>query len=977
MHHLAMVRKYPAKFKFFGKAKSGFLMKEELKSFSIQAEEEIREFWEKEKIQEKARKQNAGKKPFFMIDGPPYASGHIHMGTALNKILKDIIIRSKRMEGFEVRDQPGYDTHGLPIENKVEKKLDIKNKKEIEELGIDRFVKECKTFATEFIDVMNAEFDNLGVWMDWQNPYLTLNNDYIEAIWWTFKKAHEKKLLYLGKYSVHVCPHCETAVAYNEIDYVKQTDTSVFVKYKLKDEKNTFLIIWTTTPWTLPANMGVMVNPEFEYAFVELSNGETWVIAKELVQKIMDAVEAGYTVKKVVKGKELKGLHYENSLAPHLKLPEFKEDVFRVILSERYVNLEEGTGLVHTAPGHGKEDYEEGKKNGLPIFAPVGLDGVLTKEAGDYAGQKARAVDPQIISDLENSGHLVLKQKYTHDYPVCWRCKTPLLMIATPQWFFKITAIQDKLKNFNKEVYWVPSWGKDRFANWLDSLGDWPVSRQRYWGSPLPIWMCEKCEKQTVVGSIKELGELTKLPKDLDLHKPWIDEVTIKCECGGTQKRVPEVLDVWFDSSVAAWGSLKYPERADLFEKFFPANVNLEGKDQIRGWWNSQLIASTIAFDKKPFESIVMHGMILDVSKEKMSKSKGNIVTPNEVIQKYNRDFLRFYLASNAKGEDMVFDWNHFKDVARFFNTFWNTYNFAKLYLDLKAEEKIDAASLEPEDKWILSKLQSLKKECIQNYDGYTFPKVVSSTEYFVLEELSRTYIKLVRDRVDSKTHKALSQTMSEVVFSLVKLLAPIAPHITEYIYQDLREKSRPESVHFLELPKPDESLFDSALEKQVEQAKEISQSALNLREEEKLRKRWPLNELIVKTKTGKELDRVLGLIASMCNVKKAAETAKEPKGNFASKKEGETAIYLDINAGPELKDEWELTELRRRIQEKRKEAKFSPSEKVTLFIDCDDKKFLEKFGAEIEEQTNTKISKKSGEMVKVLERSFFIELKR
>jgi len=952
-------------------------MTKQLDQFSLKSEEKIREFWMKKNIPKKLRERAKNAKPFFMIDGPPYASGHIHMGTAFNKILKDTIIRMKRMQGFSVRDQPGYDTHGLPIENKVEVKLGIKNKKEIEEFGIEKFVLECKKYATEFIDVMNDEFEDLGVWMDWKNPYLTLTNEYIEAIWWTFKKAHEKKLLYLGKYSVHICPRCETAVAYNEIDYIKQTDRAVFVKFKLVEKPNTHLVIWTTTPWTLPGNMGVMVNPSFDYAEVEV-RGEKWVVAKELVEKIMGEIkESDYKIAKVIKGKELEGMHYKNPLTKHLNLPDFKEDIYRVILSKRYVNLKEGTGLVHTAPGHGKEDYEEGKKAGLPVFVPVQLNGMMTKQAGKYAGKKARIVDGEIIDDLEKSGALIHSHNYNHDYPICWRCKTPLLMIASPQWFFKITAIQKRLEELNKEVFWVPKWGKERFANWLESLGDWPISRQRYWGSTLPIWICNQCEKQTVIGSVAELKKFTPIPKNLDLHKPWIDEVTIKCDCGGVQKRVPEVLDVWFDSGVAAWGSLEYPKRTDLFKKYFPADVNVEGKDQIRGWWNSQLITSTIAFDKKPFKAIVMHGLVLDASKTKMSKSQGNIVTPREVIQKYNRDYLRFYLVSNSRGDDIAFNWDGFKEVSRFFNTFWNTYSFTKLYLKIDVPKKLDIKSLEVEDKWILSKLNNLEKEVLENYNIYNFSKVVTLIEYFILEELSRTYIKLIRKRVGSKSQNALNQTLSEIIFSILRLLSPITPHITEYIYQDIKGTNAKESIHFQNLPITEKKLINKKLEEEMQKAKEISQMAANIREEQKLRKRWPLKELLIKTKTGKELSHVTQILGQMCNVKKVTETKTKPKGSYSEKILNNYSLYLDISSDDLLKEEWELTELRRRIQDKRKQQKFSPSEKITLLLDSDDKKFIKKYKKALEEQTNTKIKEKKGKLEKVLNKLFFIELKK
>ncbi|MCR4368928.1 MAG: isoleucine--tRNA ligase, partial [archaeon] len=783
-----------------------------LEAYDLKKEEEIRRFWAEGKIAKLARNANPKGKGFYMMDGPPYASGHIHMGTALNKIVKDITIRHKRMQGYSVLDQPGYDTHGLPIENKVEKELGLKTKDEIKKLGEEKFIEECRKFATQYIGIMNAEFDNLGVWMDWENPYLTLNKEYIEAIWRTFKKADEKGLLYLGKYPIHACTHCETAVAYNEIEYKKQTDTSIYVKFKARGEKNKFFIIWTTTPWTLPSNTGVMANPKFDYVEAQVG-AEIWVIAKERLSQLMDAIEAGYVVLREFKGKELEGKQYENPLAKNLKIdwedvekysplgksifekdknvkmvsgpiPPVRDNAYRIIMSERYVNLEEGTGLVHTAPGCGKEDYDEGMRNNLPLVSIVNVNGLFTKEGGKYEGKKARVVDQEIISDLEEENALVYKHPYTHDYPVCWRCQSPLLMISAPQWFFKVTAIRERMLELNEKVEWHPSWGKDRFRNWLESLGDWPISRQRFWGTPLPIWICDfpACGNKKVLASEKEIREHYKGPLK-DLHKPWIDKVEWGCKkCGkGTMKRVPEVMDVWFDSGVSSWGSLGYPENKEGFEKYWPADFNVEGKDQIRGWWNSQLITSTICFDAAPFKAIAMHGMVLDLGKKKMSKSEGNIVSPKEVIEKYNRDYLRFYLAREFKGEDMVFDWEAFKDINRFFNTLWNSYNYAATYLDLDFEngEKIGAKKLATEDAWIVSKMHSLSQQVVAQYNDYNYSKAVSLMEYFVLEEFSRTYIKMIRERAKSDP-KNLGKVFSHVLYELIRLLAPITPHLSE-----------------------------------------------------------------------------------------------------------------------------------------------------------------------------------------------------
>jgi len=943
-----------------------------LKQYTLEEENKIQEFWKKAGIAKKARAQSAKqKKPFYFMDGPPYATGHIHMGTALNKILKDVALRSRRMLGYKVFDRPGYDTHGLPIENKVEKQLGLKDKREIEKLGVEKFVEECRKFATKYIGTMNEEFANLGVWMDWENPYLTLSNEYIEAIWWTFKKAEEKGLLYLGKYPVHACPHCGTAVAYNEIEYVKQTDTSVYVKFPLRDDQKTFLVIWTTTPWTLPGNTGIMVHPSFEYSFVKMSNGEKWIIAKEKVQGLMDAIEAGYSIEKTVKGKELEGTLYRNPLERHLKLPEMK-GAYRVILSRRYVNLEEGTGLVHTAPGHGKEDFEEGMKQGLPAISPVEISGEMAKEAGKYAGKKARVVDEEIIADMEKDGSLVYKHPYTHDYPVCWRCNSPLLMLSTPQWFFNIKKIQQKLIAENKKVKWVPPWMQARMHNWLESLSDWPVSRERYWGSPLPIWLCGKCNERKVFGSFAELKKAAGLKKEIDLHRPYIDKVKLKCKCGGEMKRVKEVLDVWFDSGVSSWAALDYPQKPGLFKEFWPADLNLEGTDQFRGWWNSQIITSAICFDKAPYKSILTHGIVLDVLKEKMSKSKGNAVTPEKVIKKFNRDFMRHYMIGTSRGEDFAFDFDSFRDIKRFYNILWNSLNYGAMYLDIELGLEKMPKKLKPEDKWILSRLGSLAEKMKAKYEGYVFHEAVEAAENFILEDFSRTYIKLIRPRVDSEK-ETLSAVFSKVLFDFLRLFAPVAPHYSEFAFQGLKSGKAKESIHLYGLPEP--GAVDSKLEKAMGLAREASQQVLAMREEQRLRLRWPLKKLVVKTGSGSELAELKEALARMCNVQAVEEAKEKPKGEHVEKELPGYSLYLDVSAGPELKDEWEYRELVRRVQDLRKQKKLRPADKVKLFISCSDSAFLKKFGERLGSETNTVLAEKAGKKEKLLERSFYISL--
>ena len=543
----------------------------------------------------------------------------------------------------------------------------------------------------------------------------------------------------------------------------------------------------------------------------------------------------------------------------------------------------------------------------------------------------------------------------------------------------------------NDKVNWVPAWMKDRMKNWIESLGDWPVSRKRYWGTPLPIWVCAKCGKRKVVGSLAELKSLAKVPEGIDLHKPYIDAITMKCDCGNEMKRVEEVLDAWFDSGVSSWAALGFPAEKKQFERFWPADLNIEGTDQVRGWWNSQLITSTICFGKKPFESIMVHGIVLGPDKQKMAKSNlKSMIRPQEVIAKYNRDYLRYYLISASKGEDFSFDWNGFSDISRFFNILWNCHNFAKLYLEIDAEkaDKIDAAELEPEDKWILARLNSVTEETLQAYNGYAFYKALSCISDFVMEDFSRTYIKLVRERVGTATEKALAKTVSKILFDLLRLLAPVTPHITEYIYQDIRTGKMPESIHLLELPKPDKKLENKALEKEMALVKELAQACLALREENKLRLRWPLNSLVVVTKTGKELGKAKAILAKMANVKKVSEAkekplpqapfagfSEKPKVKFAEKQAGETTLCLDIATTKELEDEWELRELVRRVQAMRKEANLNPNDTARLGISCDDSVFLKKFAKQVEEETNTKIADAKGEMKKLLKRGFHLEI--
>ncbi|MCD6367605.1 MAG: isoleucine--tRNA ligase [Candidatus Aenigmarchaeota archaeon] len=823
-------------------------------------EEEITEKWKERNIPQKSR-EKVGKKKFYLIDGPPYATGHIHLGQALNKILKDFYVRFKRMNSHTVRYQPGYDTHGLPIENKVEKKLDLKSKRKIEEFGIEKFNEECKKFATEFVSAMSKEFENLGVWMDWENPYLTLKNDYIANSWYSFKRAFEKGLVFKDVYPLHVCPHCETPVSYYEIEYHDVTDLSIYVKFPVKGKDNEYLVIWTTTPWTIPANTGIMVHPDYEYSRVKTDKG-VLIIATELVDKVMKKIGVKeYEIIETFKGSELEGLEYLHPFEDFV--PVHKNIKHRVVTSPRYVTLESGTGLVHTAPGHGKEDYEVGKEKGLERLCPVKFDGTFTEEVKGYEGMYVKDANPLLIDELEKRGMLLGKENITHSYPFCWRCKTPLIQLTAPQWFIKVTKIRDKLIEENEKVNWHPEWAKSRFKDWLLNLEDWPITRKRYWGIPVPLWICDKCGKMKVIGSKEELGKELK-----DLHRPYIDEITFDCECGGKMKRIPDVFDVWYDSGVCSWVSLGYPEKKELFEKLWPPDLNIEGSDQFRGWWNSQMILSVITFDKKPFENIITHGLILDVKGIKMSKSLGNVITPKEVIEKYGRDALRMYFLSSEPGDNFHFNMEDVKEIYKDLNILWNVYNFYKNYCKKVDEEP----PLETEDRWILSRINTIIKEVTEYNDRYQGYKSTQIIRNFFVNDLSRTYIKLIRDRTwptyEGEDKKAAFYALGKVMESLTKLLAPICPYISDTIYQGL---DLGESVHLDDWPKPNEKMIDHELESKFRIIEKIVEASNSMRQKENVGLRYPIKRMMISgpEEVKEAVNDLKEVLKKMANVKK------------------------------------------------------------------------------------------------------------
>ena len=822
-------------------------------------QEEVKKFWKENKVYEEAKAKNKGKTFFYFLDGPPYTSGHIHIGTAWNKVMKDSVLRYKRMKGFDVWDRAGYDMHGLPIENKVMNELSFKTKEEIEEFGVDKFVQECKKFALKHLNNMNNEFKELGVWMDFDNAYQPITKDFISGVWFLIKKAHEQGRLYKGKKTMHWCPNCATALAKHELEYKTVEEKSIFVKFKVKNQDSTYLIIWTTTPWTIPFNLGIMANPNVEYVKAKVGN-EYWILAGQLANLVISAFsDKGYEIVDSFKGGELEGLEYEHPFNDVLGdiYAEIKKNAPKthtVVLSEEYVDLSAGSGLVHMAPGCGPEDYEVGLRNKIPPFNNLDEYGVFPKETNLFAGWVAKKDDEKFIKALKDRNALVGESPVEHDYPFCWRCHKPVIFRTTEQWFFKVEDLKEKMQNFNKDIKWVPDWAGTRwFHSWLENLRDNSITRQRYWGTPVPIWVCEECGNYEVIGSVEELEKKAgKIPEDL--HKPWIDEVTIKCDkCGKDMHRIKDVLDVWVDSGTTSWNCLDYTKT----KKFMPADFIIEGKDQIRGWFNLLMISSTLAFDSPSFKNVYMHGFVQTAEGEKMSKSLGNIIEPKEIVSQFGSDAFRFYSigATNA-GLDLNFSVEELKNKLRNLNVLFNIHNFlidtCKLNNINAAELKLEDVkeNLQIEDWFMLSYLNRTIKEVTELFDSYRIDETPSKIEELFLS-LSRDYIQSVRERLNEgslEIKKAVVFVIYNTLLKVITLLGPITPYLSEKIYLNLKDafNLNVTSIHLFDWPEANEELINTDMEEVFRTALKIESSILSLRDKIKRGIRWPIKEVIV-----------------------------------------------------------------------------------------------------------------------------------
>ncbi|MHC1593804.1 MAG: isoleucine--tRNA ligase [Methanotrichaceae archaeon] len=864
-----------------------------------EVENQVNEFWDKNGIYPKTRTMRIGGKKFFFVDGPPYTTGMIHLGTAWNKVIKDVVLRYRSMNGFHVKDRAGWDMHGLPIEVKVEEALNFKSKKDIESYGVDKFIQKCMEFAHRQKDAMTDQFKILGTWLDWENPYMTLKDEYLEAAWWTLKRAHERDLLERGFRVVNWCPRCETAIADAEVEYWEETDPSIYVKFPVVGEEKTYLVIWTTTPWTIPANVGAAAHPEFEYSKVRAWKGDRediLIMATSLVDNVLrEGRYRDYQILDRFSGEALDGLEYVHPLED--LIPAQSSIEHKVHLAD-FVTAE-NTGLVHVAPGHGMEDFELGVERGMAVFCPVGGDGRYTEEAGEkYVGKYVRDTNDEVNIDLAERGFMLAEGKISHRYGHCWRCKTPIIYIATPQWFLKISDLRDDMLKEIDNVKWYPDWaGSSRFKDWVEGARDWCISRQRYWGIPLPIWICNDCGQMEVMGSMEELDERCG-QKIADLHRPAVDEIVLDCPCGGTMRRVPDVFDVWFDSAVASWATLNYPRDKDEFEEWWPADFITEGHDQTRGWFYSQLGASMVSFGQAPYKSVLMHGFTLDDKGKKMSKSLGNVVQPEEVVRKFGADTLRFYvLSSNAPWEDIHFSWEEVANTNRMLNILWNAYRFPLPYMLLDefdpAETNLERYKehLRPEDRWILSRVNTLAGEIDGHMETYQLHRVTRALSEFVMEDLSRWYIQLVRPRTwietDDPDKQAAYATIYETMVTLTRLLAPFAPFIAESIYQNLVRNVDPdasESVHMCDWHNPRDELVDEILEAKMKTVREVVEAVSNARQRGGRKLRWPVSKIIISSAEEVDLGGLEKVLMGQTNCKKVKvlEPGQKPPMDLA-----------------------------------------------------------------------------------------------
>lgn len=848
----------------------------------LDREKEVLKFWEENDVFKKSIEQNEGHEEFTFFDGPPTANGKPHIGHILTRVIKDIIPRYETMKGKHVLRKAGWDTHGLPVELEVEKLLGIDGKQEIEKYGIEPFIKKCKESVWKYTNEWKEMSDRVGYWCDMEHPYVTYDNNYIESVWWAIKTIADKGLLYKGFKIVPYCPRCGTALSSHEVaqGYKDVKEKSVFVKFKVKGEDNKYFLAWTTTPWTLPSNVALCMNAKETYVELQCDNGERYIMAKALVSTLFE--EETYEILNEKTGKDYEYTEYEPLF--DYAVGTFKEKAYYVTNAD-YVTLTDGTGIVHIAPAFGEDDANVGRAYNLPLVQMVDDRGRFIDRVTPYKGMFCKDADKLIIADLKASGKLFKEMLYEHSYPFCWRCDTPLLYYARKSWFIKTTAVKEQLLKNNDSINWIPDTiKKGRMGNFLENVIDWGLSRERYWGTPLPVWVCKKCGKVHVVGSIAELKQLSGITGDIELHRPYIDNVTWTCpDCGGEMVREKEVIDCWFDSGSMPFAQLHYPfENKDLFEKHFPADFISEAIDQTRGWFYTLLCISTLLFDKAPFKNCIVLGHVNDKNGIKMSKHKGNVVDPWSVLDKQGADAVRwyFYTASNPWLPSRFYPEAVGDAQRKYMGTLWNTYAFFVLYADIDeydpSKYDIKKCKLSLMDKWVLSKLNTLIKTVDDGLKAYDITGSARAMEAFT-DELSNWYVRRGRERYWGKemTDDKISAytTLYTVLVTMSKLTAPFTPFMAESIYQNLVPafyKNEPVSVHLCSFPTADESFINKDLEDGMADVLDIVALGRAARNGANVKNRQPLAKAYVC------VDRKVKLVEGLLDIAKDELNVKE-----------------------------------------------------------------------------------------------------
>ena len=854
----------------------------------VDREKKVEEFWKENHIFEKSMENRKEGETYTFYDGPPTANGKPHIGHVLTRVIKDMIPRYRTMKGYMVPRKAGWDTHGLPVELEVEKKLGLDGKEQIEEYGMEPFIKQCKESVWKYKGMWEDFSSTVGFWADMEHPYVTYYDDYIESEWWALKEIWNKKLLYKGFKIVPYCPRCGTPLSAQEVSqgYKTVKERSAVVRFKVVGE-DAYFLAWTTTPWTLPSNVALCVNPDETYCKVKAADGYTYYMAEALLDKVLGKLakeegEKAYEVLETYKGTDLEYKAYEPLFACAGEAAAKQKKKAHFVTCDNYVTMSDGTGIVHIAPAFGEDDSRIGRNYELPFVQFVDGQGNLTKET-PYAGVFVKKADPMVLTDLDKEGKLFDAPKFEHDYPHCWRCDTPLIYYARESWFIKMTAVKDDLIRNNNTINWIPeSIGKGRFGDWLENVQDWGISRNRYWGTPLNIWQCE-CGHMHSIGSRQELFEMSgdERAKTVELHRPYIDEIILKCpECGGEMHRVPEVIDCWFDSGAMPFAQHHYPfENKELFEQQFPANFISEAVDQTRGWFYSLLAESTLLFNKAPYKNVIVLGHVQDENGQKMSKSKGNAVDPFDALNKYGADAIRWYFYINSA------PWlpNRFHGKAvvegqrKFMSTLWNTYAFFVLYADIDnfdpTKYELNYDQLPVMDKWLLSRLNTTVQAVDNDLANYKIPEAARALQEFV-DEMSNWYVRRSRERFWAKGMEQdkinAYMTLYHALVTIAKTAAPMIPFMTEDIYQNLVrsvDKDAPESIHLCDFPTVNEAWIDKDLEADMKELLEIVVLGRACRNTANIKNRQPIGTMYVKAEK-KMSEFYTDIIADELNVK-------------------------------------------------------------------------------------------------------------